>query len=164
MRLLVVIGALAMLCGSLHVQPVHRCRRSMRGRLGRHFVTMSDSDSESGLFGPNGLFGNNRNTPEAIENQRAWAREQMALEVPDATLEGSSITDRDDLIQQYIASEQEKFGRTLDLATAEAEVDEWLLKQATYAPAKTSGADIAIAAAVFALAFGSGIYFTSKGS
>ena len=30
---------------------------------------------------------------------------------------------------QYIESEREKFGREIDVATAEREVDEWLLKQ-----------------------------------
>lgn len=102
--------------------------------------------------------------PEAKANQLEWARAQMDLEVPEATLDGVDITDRDDMIAKYIVSEKEKFGRVIDQATAEAEVDAWLLKQATYAPAKTSGADLAIAGAVFVAAFGAGLYFASKGS
>ena len=61
----------------------------------------------------------------------------MDMEVPEATTDGVSIADRDDFIEKYIESEKAKFGRDIDRATAEAEVDEWLLKQATFAPAKT---------------------------
>ena len=61
----------------------------------------------------------------------------MDLEVPEATADGASIADREDFINKYMASERSKFGREIDRATAEAEVDEWLLKQATFAPAKT---------------------------
>ena len=97
--------------------------------------------------------------PEAKANQLEWARQQMELEVPDATLDGTEIANRDDMIVQYIASEKEKFGRDIDQATAEREVDEYLLKKATYAPAQTSGADLAIAGAVFVAAFGVGLFF-----
>ena len=83
------------------------------------------------------LFKLNRYTPEAQSNQLKWAREQMDLEVPEATADGDSIADREDFINKYMASERSKFGREIDRATAEAEVDEWLLKQATFAPAKT---------------------------
>jgi hypothetical protein len=86
----------------------------------------------------------------------------MALEVPEATLAGSAISDREDMIAQYILSEKDKFGRVIDQATAEAEVDEWLLKQATYAPSKTTAADLAVAGAVFVVAFGAGLYFANK--
>ena len=67
-----------------------------------------------------------------------------------------------DMVAKYIISEKEKFGREVDQATAEAEVDAWLLKQATFAPSQTSTADIAIAGAVFVAAFASGIYFAGK--
>lgn len=40
---------------------------------------------------------------------------------------------------QYIASEREKFGREVDNATAEREVDEWLLKQARPCPSRPAG-------------------------
>ena len=86
----------------------------------------------------------------------------MDLEVPDATLDGLSIADRADFVDKYIASERAKFGRQLDRETAEREVDEWLLKQATFAPAKTSSADIAIAAAVFFATFVGGLYFAQR--
>ena len=36
------------------------------------------------------------------------------------------------------------------------------LKQATYAPAKTTGTDLALAGAVFIAAFGAGLYFANK--
>jgi len=107
------------------------------------------------------LFKINRNTPEAQANQLQWAREQMDLEIPESTLEGVSISDREDLIMQYVESEKAKFGREIDRATAEAEVDEWLLKQATFAPAKTSGTDLALSALVFVAAFGGGLYFAN---
>ena len=42
-------------------------------------------------------------------------------------------------------------------------MDEWLLKQATNASAKTSAVDLALAGAVFVAAFGSGLYFATKG-
>lgn len=83
------------------------------------------------------LFKINRNTPEAKANQLKWAQEQMDLEVPDSTVDGMSIADREDFVVKYIESEKAKFGREIDRTTAEAEVNEWLLKQATYAPAKT---------------------------
>ena len=50
------------------------------------------------------------------------------------------------MVAKYIVSEKEKFGREIDQATAEAEVDEWLLKQATYAPTKTTNTDLVLAA------------------
>ena len=93
-----------------------------------------------------------------------WAREQMNMEVPETTLDGAAIGDRDDMVAKYILSEKEKFGRVIDQATAEAEVDAWLLKQATYAPAQTTSVDLAIAGAVFVAAFGAGLYFAAKGS
>ena len=65
-----------------------------------------------------------------------------------------------DFVRQYIASEKEKFGREVDEATAEREVDAWLLKQATAAPSQMGGGDIAAAVGVFALAFGSSVFFS----
>ena len=41
-------------------------------------------------------------------------KQQMALEVPDTTLTGEQISDREDLVAQYIISEKEKFGREID--------------------------------------------------
>ena len=144
----------------LRVQPkILRRSSSMRGRLGRSFVRLNAEESDEGGGLLKGLFTTNRDTPEAQANQLEWARQQMALEVPDETLDGAKIADREDMVSQYIVSEQEKFGRVVDRATAEAEVDEWLLKQATYAPAQTTGADLAIAGAVFVAAFGAGLYF-----
>ena len=146
---------------------------NMRSRLLRHAVKMSsdeDGSSEQPSGGEKGdaasffkgLFTTNRDTPEAMANQRAWARQQMDLEVPDATLSGDSIADRAEFVRKYIENEKEKFGRDVDQATAEKEVDEWLLKQATYAPAQTSTADLALAAAVFVGAFGAGLFFANK--
>ena len=40
-------------------------------------------------------------------------------------------------------------------------MDEWLLKQATYAPAQMSTSDIAVAAGVFLAAFGGGLFFAN---
>ena len=82
----------------------------------------------------------------------------MDLEVPAQTLEGTAIKDRQDLIEQYVASELDKFGRIVDRKTAEAEVDEWLLKQATNAPNQTTAVDLVLALAVFVAAFGFGLF------
>jgi len=108
------------------------------------------------------LFGSNINTPEALKKQREWAREQMASEVPETTADGQEIRDREDFIAKYIISEKEKFGRELTYEEAALEVDTWLLKQATNAPAKTSSADVGIAIAVFVAAFGVGLYFANN--
>ena len=116
------------------------------------------------VLGLKGLFTTNRDTPEAQANQLEWARQQMALEVPDETLDGAAIGDREDFIKQYIASEKEKFGREVDQATAEKEVDAYLLKKATNAAAQTSGADLVTAGAVFVAAFGIGLFFANKAS
>ena len=95
----------------------------MRGRVGpvRSATDGGGSDVDFGSKVKN-FFGTNRDTPEARANQAAWAKEQLALEVPDATVDGKAIADRSDLIAQYIASEEEKFGREIDQATAEKEV------------------------------------------
>ena len=76
------------------------------------------------------MLGINKNSPEAKRNQLEWARTQMDLEMPTETADGAGIQDKADFVRQYIASEKEKFGREIDEATAEAEVDAWLLKQA----------------------------------
>jgi len=136
--------------------------RSMRGRHGRAAVRLAEEDGGQSPLA--NFFKTNRDTPEAKANQMKWAREQMALEVPDETLEGSKIADREDLIAQYIESERAKFGREIERATAEAEVDAWLLKQATFAPAQTSTADLAIAATVFLATFGVGLFVANQGS
>jgi hypothetical protein len=65
---------------------------------------------------------------------------------------------------RYIVSEKEKFDRDIDRATAEREVDEWLLQQATNAAAKTSPTDVAAAVIVFFAAFASGLYFAAQNS
>ena len=70
--LLVLLGSLAGLCGGLRVLSTTRTRRSMRSRLGGPFVRcMADGEEGegNGLFGASGLFGTNRNTPEARLNQ-----------------------------------------------------------------------------------------------
>lgn len=107
------------------------------------------------------VFGINRDTPEAKANQLAWARQQMEAEMPSSTLTGQAIQDREDFIVKYIASEKEKFGREISRKEAEAEIDAWLLKQATAAPSKTSTSDVVIAALVFVAAFGGGLYFSA---
>ena len=167
--LLVAMCGLA--CGAVHLQvrmPWEvRMARSMRSRLGGAAIRAAEDGKpgSSGMSGAIGkFFGTNRDTPEAQANQRAWAREQMNAEVPDATLDGKPLSDRDDLVAQYMVSEREKFGREIDQATAEAEVDEWLLKQATLAPAKTTTTDLALAVGVFIAAFGSGLYFANLSS
>lgn len=81
-------------------------------------------------------------------------------QMPEQTVDGQSIEGRDDFVQQYIASEKEKFGRDVDLATAEREVDAWLLKQATAAPSKMGAGDVAAAVLVFVVAFGASLYFS----
>ena len=88
-------------------------------------------------FAAGRFFKLNRNTPEAQANQLKWAREQMEMEVPETTADGEAIASREDMIVKYMESERAKFGREIDRVTAEGEVDEWLLKQATYAPSKT---------------------------
>jgi len=117
-------------CGRHHTQRSIRTLQPTGGSVLTHSVPPS-------VFVRGSLFKLNRYTPEAQSNQLKWAREQMDLEVPEATADGDSIADREDFINKYMASERSKFGRELDRATAEAEVDEWLLKQATFAPAKT---------------------------
>ena len=134
-------------------------RRSMRSRHGIN--AMSSDDTSSPL---NKIFGLNRDTPEAKANQLKWAREQMAMEVPNATVGGEGIADRDDFVRQYIASEKERYDRDIDVATAEREVDAWLLKQATAATSKTTSTDLIVSVLVFAAAFGSGLYFSGGSS
>jgi len=135
--------------------------RSMRSRQGRAALGMA-ADDGGGPFG--NFFKTNRDTPEAIENQMRWGREQLDLEVPDATADGDAIANREDMIEKYIISEKEKFNRDIDRATAEREVDEWLLQQATNAAAKTSPTDVAAAVIVFFAAFASGLYFAAQNS
>lgn len=175
--LLLLLGC-ALGCAGLHLAPrvpwATPTGRAMRSRLSRHAVTlMADDGGADAKAGEEQeeagsqnflktLFTTNRGTPEAIANQKAWARQQMDLEVPEATLGGDSISDRDDLVKKYIASEKDKFGRDVDQATAEAEIDEWLLKQATYAPSKTTAVDLALAATVFVGAFAAGLFFANK--
>ena len=86
----------------------------------------------------------------------------MDLEVPERTADGSQIVNKEDFIAKYIVSEKEKFGRDIDEATAEAEVDQWLLEQATNASSKTSGSDLALGLAVFVITFGGGLYFAQQ--
>lgn len=155
-------------CACLHISAPHvpwssRPARSMRGRHVRAVGDSSSDDDDGGaLSGLSKLFKTNRNTPEAQANQIEWARQQMALEVPETTLEGDAIGDRADFVRRYIDSEREKFGREVDQATAEKEVDEWLLKQATFAPANVNTSDIAAAAAVFVLSVAFGLFVAHK--
>ena len=113
-------------------------------------------------FAAGRFFKLNRNTPEAQANQLKWAREQMEMEVPETTADGEAIASREDMIEKYMESERAKFGREIDRVTAEGEVDEWLLKQATYAPSKTTAVDLALAATVFVGAFAAGLFFANK--
>ena len=81
------------LCGGFRMHTGTVTRRSMRSRLGHAFVRCAEDGESPGLL--KGLFTTNRDTPEAMANQIEWAREQMALEVPDATVDGSTIADRE---------------------------------------------------------------------
>lgn len=133
----------------------------MRSRYGLAAMSSNTTSTSSGSTGSGGIagfFGINRDTPEAQANQLAWAREQMDYEMPSSTLEGSAIADREDFIEKYIKSEKDKFGRELSREEAEREVDEWLLKQATFAPSRTSAMDVVIAIAVFLGAFAVGTF------
>ena len=121
---------------------------SMRSRYALAAMSENEGDATGGLAG---LFRINRNTPEAKANQLKWAREQMDLEMPTNTLEGTEIDDREvgqirlqehglqrppdmpsralqDFILKYIESEKAKFGREVTREVAEQEVDAWLLK------------------------------------
>ena len=103
MRILVVLAVLLGVCGGLHLHSGPRRamgRRASARRLGRAFVrAAADGEKEGEEDGGflKELFTTNRDSPEARANQLEWAREQMALEVPDATLSGDKISDRDDL-------------------------------------------------------------------
>ena len=65
---------------------------SMRSRYALAAMSSNETGTGGGLAG---LFGINRNTPEAQANQLQWAREQMDMEVPSSTLEGSDISNRE---------------------------------------------------------------------
>ena len=104
----------------------------------------------------------NRDSPEARKNQLEWARAQMDMQVPGATLDGASIEDREDFVTQYIASEKEKFGRELTRDEAAAEVDEWLLAQATSASTNLDKSDVGLGAVVFLAVFAAGLYFAQQ--
>ena len=99
------------------------------------------------------LFEINRNTPEALANQRAWAKREMESALPNLTLDGVPVQDRDDMVEQYIVSERQKFDREITREVAEFEVDAWLLKQATLRPSQMNRADAIAAVAVFFGAF-----------
>jgi hypothetical protein len=140
--------------------PGHSASRSLRSRHARAAM-QADDDDASPLGGLQKALGINRDAPEARANQMEWARQQMDLEVPDATLEGKSIENRADFIAQYIQSEKEKFGREIDESAAAEEVDAWLLSQATNASSKSSPMDAVAAVAVFLLAFGGTIFMAA---
>ena len=108
------------------------------------------------------VFKTNRDSPEARKNQLEWARAQMDMQVPAATLDGASIEDREDFVTQYIASEKEKFGRELTRDEAAAEVDEWLLAQATSASTNLDKSDVGLGAVVFLAVFAAGLYFAQQ--
>lgn len=119
--------------------------------------------STARAHGPRGRrLGINRDTPEAKANQLEWARAQMDMQVPAATLDGASIEDREDFVTQYIASEKEKFGRELTRDEAAAEVDEWLLAQATSASTNLDKSDVGLGAVVFLAVFAAGLYFAQQ--
>lgn len=158
---LLCLAQLAQPTDSLHLTAAPPRITTMRGRRCAACAANADDSGVGAAFKK--FFSTNRDDPEAVANQERWGREMMDAEVPDATLEGMSIADREDFIVQYVASEKEKFGREIDRATAEAEVDEWLLRQATVGSAVgTSGSDLAVAAAVFVGTFGVGLWFANQ--
>ena len=65
----------------------------------------------------------NRDSPEAREKQLAWARKEMAAQVP------KEYEDREAFVTRYIAHEKETEGRERSREEAEKEVDAWLLEQ-----------------------------------
>ena len=83
--------------------------------------------------------------------------------MPVATIDGRGIEDKEDFIRQYRESEKAKYGREISREEAEAEVDEWLLRQATFAPSKMSATDMGLALVVFVAAFGGGLMFANQG-
>jgi hypothetical protein len=121
-----------------------------------HIVTMDEPSTPQGDTDRKrniGLFEINRNTPEARANQRAWAKREMESALPNATLDGIPVQDRDDMVEQYIVSERQKFDREITREVAEFEVDAWLLKQATLRPSQMNRGDAIAAVAVFFGAF-----------
>jgi|TARA_B100000524_G_scaffold200801_1_gene104556 hypothetical protein len=156
---------LLLLGGSTALRPFGLRPRSMRSRLLRSgdAPTCSEpkTDEEDDRPALLKLLTTNRYTSDARANQLKWAREVMDAEVPEATADGQEIGDKDDFVRKYIASEQEKFGRALEWDEAAKEVDEWLLKQATFAPSKTSATDLGLGVLVFLLAFGGGLFFAN---
>ena len=85
---------------------------SMRSR---HALAAMSSNA-TGTGGLAGLFGINRNTPEAQANQLAWAREQMDMEMPSNTLEGSEISNRE--VSRPMAPPRADGGATAAVAPA----------------------------------------------
>lgn len=139
--------------------------RSMRSRLLRSgdsprcsTPTPEEEEDKPALLK---LLTTNRNSAAARANQLKWAQEQMAAEMPEKTIDGMDIGDKEDFIRKYIESEKEKFGRELEWDEASREVDAWLLKQATFAPSKTSTTDLGLSVLVFLLAFGGGLFFAN---
>ena len=156
------LGLLLLLCGAADgLRPVGGLRmhrgRSMRSRTARAAMAADDGGSDW-----TSVFKTNRDSPEARKNQLEWARAQMDMQVPGATLDGASIEDREDFVTQYIASEKEKFGRELTRDEAAAEVDEWLLAQATSASTNLDKSDVGLGAVVFLAVFAAGLYFAQQ--
>ena len=68
----------------------------MRSRTARAAMAADDGGSDW-----TSVFKTNRDSPEARKNQLEWARAQMDMQVPGATLDGASIEDREDFVTQY---------------------------------------------------------------
>lgn len=113
MRSIVLVVLVQLLaCAGLHLSVrapwASRGHTSMRGKLGGAAAKIrmqgqppSESSGGSELGSKIGkFFGTNRDTAEAQANQREWAREQMNMEMPDQTLDGTAIQDRQDLIDK----------------------------------------------------------------
>ena len=161
-HILKVICLLLLSISADGLRPVGVRMRSMRSRsLRRRSVRaarMADGEESDWTS----IFKTNRDSPEARKNQLEWARAQMDMQVPGATLDGASIEDREDFVTQYIASEKEKFGRELTRDEAAAEVDEWLLAQATSASTNLDKSDVGLGAVVFLAVFAAGLYFAQQ--
>jgi hypothetical protein len=76
-RWFVLLATMLCCTSSLRLAPrTPYAMRSMRSRQGRAALGMT-ADDGSGPFG--NFFKTNRDTPEAIENQMRWGREQLDL-------------------------------------------------------------------------------------
>ena len=142
------LGLLLLLCGAADgLRPVGGLRmrsRSMRSRTARAAMAADDGGSDW-----TSVFKTNRDSPEARKNQLEWARAQMDMQVPGATLEWTT------LVKAHVPAE-------LTRDEAAAEVDEWLLAQATSASTNLDKSDVGLGAVVFLAVFAAGLYFAQQ--